>query len=169
MMKHAVAGTGILLLVLMMAACPVSAFTAKTLDISIQDNTDAVVTFDYELSWYENIVVFARIVDPAAELAQAFRSESSKNVVVTGVNGNQAQIRIEKFASRKASDGVESLNSPSLTFTKARQALDKYWFARFVSPDFSPEVTRVRLPDGYTETFYNVEEIPSVRHVTGTA
>jgi len=165
MMKHAVAGMGFLILVLLLATSPAQAFTAKTLDISIQDTTDAIVTFDYDLAWYENIVVFSHIVDPAAELAEVFRSESSKNVVVTSVSGNRAGLLIEKFASRKISDGVESLNAPSLSFTKAEKVLDTYWFARFISPDFSPEVTRVRFPDGYTEEFYNVEQIPSVRHV----
>ncbi|MCK9580509.1 MAG: hypothetical protein M0Q92_08670 [Methanoregula sp.] len=168
MMKHVIGGAGICILVLILAGCPAQAFTARTLDITIQDNTDARITFDYDLTWYENVAVFARIADPSTELAKAFRFQSSKNVMVTGVSGNHAQFFIEDFATRRVTNGVVSLNSPSLTFRSAGKALETFWFARFIQADFSPDVTRVSFPDGYTEEFFNQEEIPPVRHIIGT-
>jgi hypothetical protein len=168
MMKHALSGMGICILVAVLIACPVQAFTAKNLDITIQDNTDAIITFDYDLSWYENIAVFSRIADPANELAKALTSQFGKKVEVTYVSGNHAQFLVEKFAVLKKNDGVVSLNTPALSFKNAEKVLNNYWFARFISPDFSPEITRVSFPDGYREEFSNQDQIPSVRHVIKT-
>jgi hypothetical protein len=63
---------------------------------------------------------------------------------------------------------VISLNTPALSFKNAEKVLNKYWFARFISPDFSPEVTRVSFPDGFSELFFNKDQIPSVRHIINT-
>ncbi|PKL70590.1 MAG: hypothetical protein CVV30_04360 [Methanomicrobiales archaeon HGW-Methanomicrobiales-1] len=164
MTKYPLAGMGILILVLVIIVCPVQAFSAKNLDISIQDNTNAIITFSYDLSWYESIAVFSRIADPGTELAKALRTQFKKNVEVTSVTGNSAQFQVENFASRAVNDGAVSLNTPSLSFKNADKVLKKYWFASFISPDFSPEITRVSFPDGYSEEFYNRDLIPSVHH-----
>jgi len=167
MVKYALAGMGILILALIIIVCPVGAFTAKNLDISIQDNTNAIITFGYDLSWYENIAVFSRIADPGTELAKALRVQFRKNVEVTSVTGNYAQFQVENFASRTVNDGTVSLNTPSLSFKNAEKALNKYWFASFISPDFSPDISRVSFPDGYSEEFYNQDQIPSLHHTLG--
>lgn len=167
-MKFPISGLSILILVLFVVVCPVQAFTAKNLDIMVQDNADATITFTYELSWFEQAAVFSKIADPATELARALRTQFNKNVEVTSISGNTAQFRVEGFATKKEKDGVVSLISPSLSFKNAEKALKKYWFAPLISPDFSPEVTRVSFPDGYAAEFYNVDTIPSVRHVVGT-
>jgi hypothetical protein len=168
MMKHTITRMGIFFLVVILLACPVQAFSAKNLDIAIQDNADAIITFDYELSWIENMAVFSRIADPSAELAKALQNQFRKNVAVTSVSGNHAEFLVERFATRTENDGGVSLNTPSLSFKNAEKAINKYWFARFISPDFSPEVTRVSFPDGYSMEFYNQDQIPSVRHVVET-
>jgi len=168
MKRYAISRAGILLILLIMIAWPAQAFTAQNLDIAIQENNDAVISFDYDLSWYENIVVFSRIVDPAHELAKALTSQFKKNVEVTSVSGNNIQVVVENFASRKVSDGVVSLNTPALSFKNAEKVLDKYWFAQFINPDFSPAVTRISFPDGYSEEFYNQDQVPAVRHGIAT-
>jgi hypothetical protein len=155
---------GILILMLLVVSCPVQAFTAKNLDITIQDSTDATITFGYDLSWYENVAVFAQIADPNAELVKAIRNLYGKNVEVTSVTGNQVQMRVPQLASRTTDNGMVTLKTPALSLRSAQKALDKYWFARFVNPDFSPEVTTVSFPDGYSEVFYNQDVIPVVSH-----
>ncbi len=151
-----------------MVACPAHAFTAKSLDITIQDSTDAIITFDYELSWFESIAVFSRIADPSAELVKALKSEFNKNVEVISVTGNHVQLWVQNYATRKENDGTATLNAPALSFRNAEKALNNYWFAPLISPDFSPEITRVSFPDGYSEEFYNQDQIPSLSHSMGT-
>jgi hypothetical protein len=42
--------------------------------------------------------------------------------------------------------------------------LNNYWFASFVTPDFSPGLTTITFPDGYKELFNDRLTIPSVTH-----
>lgn len=150
--------------VLMLCACPAQAFTAKTLDIVVQDNGDATITFDYELSWYENVAVFTRIADPNTELKKALESNYGKSVDVISTTGSQAQVLIHGFASQKATDSGTTMTTPPLSFRSAEKVLDKYWFAPLINVDFSPDITRVVFPDGYVEQYYNQIEIPRVSH-----
>jgi hypothetical protein len=168
MMKYAFYGTAALVLVLFLAVCPAQAFTAKNLDITVQDSGDAIISFEHALTWYENAAVFSRIADPGTELAKALRSQFGRNVEVTTISGNHAQFLIENFASRKDSNGMVTMQTPPLSFRNAEQVLNRYWFARFISPDFSPEVSRVSFPDGYAEEFYNQDQIPAVHHSMGS-
>jgi hypothetical protein len=151
-----------------LAVSPVHAFTAKTLDITVQENTDAVIAFDYELSWFENIAVFMRITDPGTELQKALESSYGKPVLVIKSNGGESEFMVQGFASKEERGGTVTLITPVLSFADAEEILNRYWFAPLISPDFSPAVTRVNFPDDYTEEFYNQISIPALRHTLGT-
>ena len=151
-----------------LAVSPVHAFTAKTLDITVQENTDAVIVFDYGLSWFENIAVFMRIADPGTELKKALESSYGKPVFVAKSDGSESRFVVQGFASKEERGGKVTLITPALSFVDAEEILNRYWFAPLISPDFSPAVTRVNFPDDYTEEFYNQISIPARRHTLGT-
>jgi hypothetical protein len=163
-MKQYLLLAGGLVFLALLVSCPAQAFTAKSLDITVQDNTDAVITFGYELSWFENMAVFLRIGDPGTELKTALESNSHKTVEVTEAGTGRSRFFVRGFAAKKVNDTRVTLTTPALSFRQAGQVLQKYWFAPLVSPDFSPDVTRVSFPDGYTVTFYNQDQIPQVSH-----
>lgn len=156
---------GIGLVILALCICPAQAFTAKSLDIVVQDNGDAIVTFDYDLSWYENVAVFTRIADPNTELKKAIERNFNTNVDVLATSGSEAKVLVHGLASSKTSDGSTTMTTPSLSFQSAERVLKQYWFAPLISVDFSPEVTRVVVPDGYTEQYENQITLPSISHV----
>jgi hypothetical protein len=158
------AGILLLLVALWFAANPAQAFEAKNLDITVQQNADAVITFDYELSWVENIAVFMHITDPGAELQKALESNYKKPVTVTVADGGRSQFMVEGFASVHERNGTVLMRTPALSFVEAEKVLNQYWFAPFITPDFSPEVTTVRFPDGYVADFSNQISIPAIDH-----
>jgi hypothetical protein len=108
---------------------------------------------------------FARIGDPGAELKKALESNFHLPVVVTGADGSRSQFYVRGFATREVHDGVTIMKTPALSFKEAEAVLKQYWFAPFISPDFSPGVTRVVFPDRYAETFYEQDQIPGISHV----
>ena len=166
-MKHSFVLAGILVLALLSAAPPVQAFTAKNLDIAVQDTSDAIITFDYDLTWYEHAAVFMRIADPGRELKTALESSYDKPVMVTQADGGTTRLVVKGFAARQESESTVTMTTPALSFGEAEKILNQYWFARFITPDFSPEVTTVRFPDGYTEAFSNQISIPALDHTLG--
>jgi len=164
MKRYVLLAAGLIFMALLLV-CPAQAFTAKSLDISVQDNTDAVITFEYELSWFENMAIFVRIGDPGTELKKALESNFNKPVQITEADAGRSQFFVKGFATRQVKDGVTTLNTPALSFSDAETVLKQYWFAPLVSPDFSPDGTRVSFPDGYTQTFSNQDQIPGISHI----
>jgi len=164
MMKNVYLYSGILILILAISVCPVQAFTAKSLDIVLQDNGDALITFDYDLSWYENVAVFAQITNPGNELKRALEANFGKKVDVITTTGKQSQVLVQGFASRSVKDNLVTMVTPALSFDSAEKILKQYWFAPLINVDFSPAVTRVIFPDGYIETFNNQIAIPKIDH-----
>lgn len=155
---------GVILLLGLLVVFPVQAFTADTLEITLQPTGDAQIRFDYTLNWIEQFAVFLRIADPSEELRKAFENNLKTPVSVSGVTSSSMSLGVVKFASVSQKDGVTTLQTPALSFREAERLLNQYWFAPLVNPDFSPATTRVIFPDGYTETFPNQDSIPRLIH-----
>jgi len=157
-----------LLVLALIVVCPVQAFTAKSLVIDVNDTRDAIITFDYELSWLENVAVFVRIADPGTELKKALESNFNAPVEVLEAGPGRSQFYVQGFASERVRDGTVTLTTPALSFREAETVLKQYWFAPLINPDFSPDITRIVFPDGYEQTFNNLDQIPSVSHSLGS-
>lgn len=150
----------VLVMVAILAVSPGQAFVAKELRISLDDQGNAEIQFDYSLSFLENVAIFLRIADPGRELKSALETNLHKTVDIESVGNNQATFRVEQFATLREVDGKLVMKTPGLSFTSAEQALKSYWFAPLVNPDFSPDLTIVSFPDGYQEVFYDSDGIP---------
>jgi len=105
---------------------PVQAFTAKSLVIDVKDNTDAIITFDYELSWFESFAVFFQIVDPGTELKDALESNFDAPVEVLEADSGRSQFSVEEFASEQVSGGHTTMTTPALSFRAAEKDLKQY-------------------------------------------
>lgn len=145
-------------------AAPASAFTAESLRVEVMENGDADIRFTYSLSFIEHIAVFLRIADPAVELKHALEGYSDKEVDVTEVSSGTAGFRVYGFASVYENETARSWRTPELDLQNAQRVLETYWFAPFVSPDFSPAESVVIFPDGYEVQFSDVSTIPSLVH-----
>ena len=146
------------------AVMPVQAFTSKSLTITLAPDGDADLDMQYELSFIEQSAVFFKIADPADELKNAFNSHSSEPVTVTEATSSSAVVHIPSFADISTTGTKATMVTPSLSFERAQQVMDEYWFAPLVSPDFSPGVTTIIFPDGYRATYYDALTLPSVSH-----
>jgi hypothetical protein len=56
------------------------------------------------------------------------------------------------------------MTTPQISFARAQEILQRYWFAPLISADFAPRVTTITFPDGYQATFNDVLSIPAVSH-----
>jgi len=143
---------------------PASAFTMKSLDVTIGQNGDATIDAQYGLSFIEQSAVYFQLADPSRQLQSAFNTKASAQVTVESVSPNSARISIPFYTSVKKGDDGITYTTPALSFERARTALKSYWFAPLVSLDFSKGVTTVTFPDGYQEQFYGQITIPAVSH-----
>jgi hypothetical protein len=150
--------------ILAAAILPVQAFTAKSLIITLAPDGDARLDMHYDLSFIEQSAVFFKIADPAEELKNAFDTHSSEPVTVTSATSSSAVVLIPSFADISRTGRQTTMVTPSLSFARAQQVMDEYWFASLISPDFSPGVTTVIFPDGHKDTYYEALTLPSVSH-----
>jgi hypothetical protein len=147
------------------AIMPVQAFTADSLSVEILQNGDARITFDYTLELAEQIAVYLKVADPNAELQKAFENNFHLPVNPESVTNTSARFIISSFAPKKEKDGKTLMETPAISFRRAEKVLQTYWFAPLVHPDYSPEITTITYPDGYSETFANQIEIPKTSHL----
>jgi hypothetical protein len=152
------------LLLLSTVAYPALAFQADTLTISLDQDGNANVMFTYHLSWLEYVAVFLRIADPASEIRHALEDNLHKTVTVQSAGTDSTRLTVEGFARVERSNGTITLGTPALSFAAAERVLKSYWFAPFITPDFSPTITKVQFPDGYEETFSDAFSIPAITH-----
>jgi hypothetical protein len=161
-MRRGILVASLLIAVFMVA--PVGAFTADELRIALDEDGNADITFNYTLSWVEKIAVFFKIAEPEQELKSALEEATGAPVTVTSAESNAAAFSVAGFAEINGTDGGTVYSTPALNFTGAQAMLDRYWFAPLVQADFSPNLTTVRFPDGYEETFSNQSAIPALAH-----
>jgi hypothetical protein len=147
-----------------LAVMPAQAFMMKSLSITLDQSGNADMDLHYDLSFFEQSAVFFKIADPAGELQSAFNSGSAEPVTVTGATSSSAQVHVPSFADMTIVNGKTTMTTPSVSFERAEQVLNNYWFASFVTPDFSPGLTTITFPDGYKELFNDRLTIPSVTH-----
>ncbi len=155
------------LCILTLLVMPVQAFTAKSLTITLGPDGDAEMNMQYELSFFEQSAVFFQIADPAEELKKAFDMHSPEPVTVLETTSSSAIILVPKFATIENEEGTRVMTTPQLSFERAQQVMNGYWFAPLVSPDFSPGVTMMRFPDGHRVVWYDVVTLPPLRHTLG--
>lgn len=152
-------------MVAILAVAPGQAFVAKELRISLDDQGNAEIQFDYSLSFFENVAIFLRIADPGRELKSALESNLHKTVEIESVGNTQARFIVEQYATVREEDGEQVMRTPGLSFATAEQTLKHYWFAPLVQADFSPDLTVVQFPDGYQDVFYDATGIPPLSRV----
>jgi hypothetical protein len=162
--KRGIIGVALSLLLLGAFVIPAGAFTAEKLTIDIEEDGAATVTFDYSLTWLENIAVFLKIADPNVEFGKALEKYSGSKVESVAVSDRSASFRAETFAHVSRADNATVYKTPALHLMDAEKALNEYWFAPLVQADFSPAVTEITFADGKKETLNDVAEIPSFTH-----
>jgi len=153
----------IALLLLALNTVPASAFTAKNLDITIRDNGDANIDFQYQLTWAER---FSAKFVPNKEgiitsaLGKKFPKMQVNDISVSDTN---TVLTVKKFASVSTLGGTTKYKTPAVSFIRAREIMQNVPVisSRF-TPDFSPEVTTVKFPGGQKYTYYDATGIPSI-------
>jgi hypothetical protein len=166
-MKLLPVAMGVILLVAFVIV-PAGAFRAQDLRITVNENGDAQVDFSYQLNWLEQAAVFTKVVDPGQQLKSALENNFHVSVTVNEVSPGESTLNIHSFATIKKTPYGLMYSTPALSFQNAQRALNQYWFAPLINPDFSPDITQITFPDGYHEEFYNQIAIPAISHTIST-
>ena len=157
----------IILCGLMLACCsffivsPVHAFTANSLDITVDKNGDAIATFRFTLEGFiENAIPQSVLED---ELKKGLTT-SSEPPELKSMDKSSAVLLMKKFADTSDVPTGTEYRTATMDFKKAEIALQNSGLSGAVSADFSPDKITLTFPDSYKREFFNVDVLPAVFH-----
>jgi hypothetical protein len=141
---------------------PVHAFTANSLDITVNKNGDAVASFKFTLEGFlENAIPQSMLEE---ELIKGLTT-SSDPLVLLSMDKSGATMLLKNFAdTRDVAQGTE-YRTASMNFQKAEIALKNSAVSSVITADFSPSKITVTFPDAYTKKFENSAVLPSITHI----
>jgi hypothetical protein len=143
------------------AIIPAQAFTANSLDITIQKNGDAVAVFRFTL---EGIIENSIPQSVLEEELKKGLTTSADPPELQSMDQSGATLLMKKFADTyDVPTGTEYITS-TMDFKKAENALQNSALSGVVSADFSPETITLTFPDSYQRGFSNVDVLPAVSH-----
>jgi hypothetical protein len=137
------------------------AFTANTLDITVNKNGDAIATFRFTLEGIlENAIPQSILED---ELKKGLTT-SSEPPELKSMDRSSAVLLLKKFADTSDVPTGTEYRTAMMDFKKAEIALQNSALSGAVSADFSPEKIVLTFPDSYKKEFSNVDVLPAVFH-----
>ena len=141
---------------------PVHAFTANSLDITIDKSGDATASFKFTLEGFlENAIPQSMLEE---ELKKGLTT-SSEPPVLLSMDKTGATMLLKNFADVKEVEQGTQYDTASMNFEKAEIALKNSALNSVVSADFSPEKITMTFPDAYTRTFENSAVLPAITHI----
>lgn len=137
---------------------PVQGFVANHIDYYVQENSDAIVTADYSMSWGEQIAIMVPTVKD--QFANIIKSEYGDQASVISMSDTQAKFTIPKYGS--TADTNKYLQTPCIDFNKIKSRANEYWFMKYMDIDYSPTITTITFYNGYSEKYNDVMFVPAV-------
>jgi len=142
-------------------ALPVQAFTANSLDITVDKSGDATAVFQFTLEGLiENAIPQSMLEE---QLVNGLGSSSEPPTLVS-MDRSSATLILKKFANTYDTAQGTDYQTSSMDFKKAEIALQNSAVSSVITADFSPSKATLTFPDGYVRTFSDVDSLPSITH-----
>ena len=151
---------GILCITLLLVA-PVQAFTADSLSITVAKNGDATAAFTYTLDGVIENAIPESILQEQMVKGLATSSDPPE---VLSFSKSEADLYLKNFAIVTEVPTGTEYQTASMDFKKAQIALQNSAVSTVISADFSPKVTTVTFPDGYSRQLTASSVLPSLDH-----
>jgi hypothetical protein len=151
---------GILCIALLLVA-PVNAFTADSLSITVAKNGDATAAFTYTLDGVIENAIPESILQE--QLVKGLETSSDPPQVLS-FSKSEADLYLKNFAMVTDVPTGTEYQTASMDFKKAQIALQNSAVSTVISADFSPKVTTVTFPDGYSRQLTSSSVLPSLDH-----
>jgi len=154
-------GVILALCTVLLVAAPAHAFTADSLDITIDKSGDATAVFRFTLEGLiENAIPQSMLEE---QLVKGLGSSSEPPTLVS-MDRSSATLILKKFANTYDSATGTDYQTSSMDFKKAEIALQNSAVSSVITADFSPAKATLTFPDGYVRTFTDVESLPSITY-----
>jgi len=140
---------------------PVSAFTANSLDITVDKGGDATAVFTFTLDGViENAIPQSLLEE---QLVNGLSSSTEPPTLIS-MDRSSATLLMKNFAGVQDVETGTEYQTGSMDFKKADVALKNSAVSSVITADFSPSRITVTFPDKYARTFSDVDALPALTH-----
>jgi len=153
--------TLLLVCIAVLIVVPALAFTADSLDITLNKNGDATAVFRFTLEGLIENAIPQSVLEE--QLVKGLGSSSEPPELVS-MDRSSATLVMKKFANTYDVPTGTDYQTASMDFKKAEIALKNSAVSSVISADFSPATATVTFPDGYSRSFSNADSLPSLTH-----
>ena len=150
-----------ILSIALLLVAPVNAFTADSLSITVAKNGDATAAFTYTLDGVIENAIPESILQE--QLVKGLETSSDPPQVLS-FSKSEADLYLKNFAMVTDVPTGTEYQTASMDFKKAQIALQNSAVSTVISADFSPKVTTVTFPDGYSRQLTSSSVLPSLDH-----
>jgi len=147
-----------------LAPAPAAAFHARYLDIVIDREGNATITFEYTLPWMEQVLAFLGLVKPDRDLGQILAAATGGGITAFPAGDVITTYSVAGFSNVSETPPVITYTTPNLNLSWGQAGYESSILAPLLAPDFSPDVTVIRFPDAYSLTFRDQLLIPNTTH-----
>jgi hypothetical protein len=146
----------------LLLAGPVHAFTADSLDITVDKSGDATAVFRYTLEGIiENSIPESMLQE---QLLKGLTTSNDPPQLIS-MDKSSATLLLKKFADVTDVPTGTQYQTASMDFKKAEIALKNSAVSSVITADFSPSKVTVTFPDKYTKTLNSVDSLPAITHI----
>jgi len=158
---HIIRWTLVVICTVLLLFSPVSAFTANSLDITVDKGGDATAVFTFTLDGViENAIPQSMLEE---QLVNGLSSSTEPPTLIS-MDRSSATLLMKNFAGVKDVETGTEYQTGSMDFKKADIALKNSAVSTVITADFSPSRITVTFPDKYARTFSDVDALPALTH-----
>ncbi|HVP95865.1 PEGA domain-containing protein [Methanoregula sp.] len=152
----------VLLCLAFLSCVPAAAFTADSLAITVKANGDATADFHFTL---QGVIENAIPVSVLQDQVTRGLATSNEPPQVLSFSTSEAVLLLKDFADTSAVPTGTEYRTASMNFTNAQAALRNSAVSSVISADFTPRITTVTFPDGYSREFDDSSLLPGIDHI----
>jgi hypothetical protein len=161
---HWYRASAFLVLLGILVSSPAAALGVSYLEIVVARSGDATVTFEYTLTWPEQVLAFLGAVRPDRDFGKVLAAVSNGEVREIASGPGSTSFSAGRFAVVSGASPNASYCTPVLNLSWAEAGWEVSILSPLLEPDFSPAVTVIRYPDAYSVMFRDELVIPNTTH-----
>jgi hypothetical protein len=142
----------------------VSALSISQITYTVAQDGNGTVDMNYHLNSTEKLQydLITKAIDLKSIGKKELEKALNREVVVQSITPESVQLSVYNMASVNK----DTITTPSFTYVPVESLVEPslYWIIQRFNIDFTPHISKVVFPDGYSESFTDAETIPEITH-----
>lgn len=142
----------------------VSAFSISSATYTIDEDGDGSVVLEYQLNGTEKqqYDLITRLLDLKSIAKEEVKRSLNREITVTSITPESVKLLVDEMAEMNET----TVSTSSFTYVPMESLVDPslFWVIQRFDINFIPHTSTIIFPDGYKETFTDVDTIPNLTH-----